>query len=61
MGVLLQSRLLRVLENRRYRRVGGKDDLEVKARIVAATNRQLSEAIDQGAFRNDLYYRLQVV
>ncbi len=61
MGVLLQSRLLRVLENRRFRRVGGKDDLEVGARIVAATNRNLGEAIEQGAFRNDLYYRLQVV
>ena len=48
MGVLLQSRLLRVLENRRFRRVGGKDDLEVKARIVAATNRRLSEAIEHG-------------
>jgi len=61
MGVLLQSRLLRVLENRRYRRVGGKDDYEVKARIVAATNRNLSEAIEAGSFRNDLYYRLQVI
>jgi len=61
MGVLLQSRLLRVLENRRFRRVGGKDDLDVKARVVAATNRRLSEAIEQGSFRNDLYYRLQVV
>ena len=61
MGVLLQSRLLRVLENRRFRRVGGKDDLNVEARIVAATNRRLSEAIDDGTFRNDLYYRLQVV
>ena len=61
MGVLLQSRLLRVLENRRYRRVGGKDDLEVEARIVAATNRKLNEAIEDGSFRNDLYYRLQVV
>ncbi len=61
MGVLLQSRLLRVLENRRYRRVGGKDDFEVKARIVAATNRQLREAIEAGTFRNDLYYRLQVI
>ncbi len=61
MGVLLQSRLLRVLENRRYRRVGGKDDLEVEARIVAATNRRLNEAIEDGSFRNDLYYRLQVV
>jgi len=61
MGVLLQSRLLRVLENRRYRRVGGKDDYEVQARIVAATNRQLREAIEAGTFRNDLYYRLQVI
>jgi DNA-binding NtrC family response regulator len=61
MGILLQSRLLRVLENRRFRRVGGKDDLEVRARIVAATNRKLDEAIESGAFRNDLYYRLQVV
>jgi len=61
MGVLLQSRLLRVLENRRFRRVGGKDDFEVKARIIAATNRQLSEAIESGTFRNDLYYRLQVI
>ncbi|MFT5232888.1 MAG: two-component system response regulator AtoC [Candidatus Krumholzibacteriia bacterium] len=61
MGVLLQSRLLRVLENRRYRRVGGKDDFEVDARIVAATNRKLSEAIEAGSFRNDLYYRLQVI
>jgi len=61
MGVLLQSRLLRVLENRRFRRVGGKDDLQVEARIVAATNRRLSEAIEDGSFRNDLYYRLQVV
>jgi DNA-binding NtrC family response regulator len=61
MGILLQSRLLRVLENRRFRRVGGKEDLEIHARIVAATNRDLGEAIEEGLFRNDLYYRLQVV
>ncbi len=61
MGILLQSRLLRVLENRRFRRVGGKDDLEVKARVVAATNQRLGEAIEAGTFRNDLYYRLQVL
>nr|MEE4266825.1 sigma-54 dependent transcriptional regulator [Candidatus Krumholzibacteria bacterium] len=61
MGILLQSRLLRVLESRRFRRVGGKDDLEVRARVVAATNRNLHEAIENGIFRNDLYYRLQVV
>jgi len=61
MGILLQSRLLRVLESRRFRRVGGKDDLEVGARVVAATNLNLNEAIVNGTFRNDLYYRLQVV
>jgi len=62
MGILLQSRLLRVIENRRFRRVGGaKEELTVDARIVAATNRRLSEAIEDGTFRNDLYYRLQVV
>jgi len=61
MGVTLQSRLLRVIENRRFRRVGGKTDKEVKARIVAATNRKLQEAIQEGLFRNDLYYRLQVI
>ena len=61
MGILLQSRLLRVMENRRFRRVGGKDDLQIQARIVAATNRKLDEAIEDGVFRNDLYYRLQVV
>ncbi len=61
MGILLQARLLRVIENRRLRRVGGKEELDVRARIVAATNRRLTEAIDAGEFRNDLYYRLQVV
>jgi len=61
MGILLQARLLRVLESRRYRRVGGKDDLDVNARVVAATNQKLADAIESGNFRNDLYYRLQVV
>jgi len=61
MGVTLQSRLLRVIENRRYRRVGGKTDKEVRARIVAATNRELQKAIEDGIFRNDLYFRLQVI
>ena len=61
MGVLLQSRLLRVIENRTYRRVGGRDELTVQGRVVAATNRRLEEEIQRGAFRNDLYYRLQVV
>ncbi|RKZ17898.1 sigma-54-dependent Fis family transcriptional regulator [bacterium] len=61
MGVTLQSRLLRVIENRSLRRVGGKSDRELRARIVAATNRELQQAIKDGLFRNDLYFRLQVI
>jgi two-component system response regulator AtoC len=61
MGITLQSRLLRVLDNRTLRRVGGKVDTQLRARIVAATNRELMQAIRDGMFRNDLYFRLQVI
>ena len=61
MGITLQSRLLRVIENRSFRRVGGKVEKEVRARIVAATNREMQKAIGDGVFRNDLYFRLQVI
>ncbi len=61
MGLGLQARLLRVLENRTYRRVGGIEDLQVKARIVAATNKDLLVESETGAFRKDLYYRLGVI
>ncbi|HSG28894.1 MAG TPA: sigma-54 dependent transcriptional regulator [Candidatus Krumholzibacterium sp.] len=61
MGITLQSRLLRVLENKTFRRVGGVKDQKVNTRIVAATNRDLLGAIEAGLFRNDLYYRLQVI
>jgi transcriptional regulator with PAS, ATPase and Fis domain len=61
MGVTLQSRLLRVLENKTFRRVGGVKDLRVNTRIISATNRDLKKAIKDGTFRNDLYYRLQVI
>jgi two-component system response regulator AtoC len=61
MGVTLQARLLRVLENKTFRRVGGVVDLRVNTRIVAATNRDLQDAIRSGSFRSDLYYRLQVI
>ena len=61
MGVTLQSRLLRVIENKTFRRVGGVKDLKVNTRIVAATNLNLKQAIKEGMFRTDLYYRLQVI
>lgn len=61
MGITLQSRLLRVLENKTFRRVGGVKDLKINTRIIAATNRDLLKAIQNGEFRNDLYYRLQVI
>ena len=61
MGVTLQSRLLRVIENKTFRRVGGLQDLRVNTRIVAATNRDLENAIEEKSFRKDLYYRLKVI
>lgn len=56
-----QAKLLRFLEDSRFRRVGGTTDIVVDVRIIAATNRDLNKAIEEGAFRNDLYYRLKVV
>jgi two-component system response regulator AtoC len=61
MGVTLQSRLLRVIENKTFRRVGGVKDLRINTRIISATNRDLKKAIENGSFRSDLYYRLQVI
>jgi DNA-binding NtrC family response regulator len=57
----LQAKLLRALEDRAFERVGGVRTLALAARVVAATNRDLHRAIAAGAFRADLYYRLQVV
>ncbi len=56
-----QAKLLRVLEERRYRRVGGSRDLPMNVRIVAATNRDLGQRVEEGAFRSDLFYRLNVL
>jgi two-component system response regulator AtoC len=57
----LQAKLLHVLQDFRYSRVGGHGSIEVDARIIAATNRDLENAMARGEFREDLYYRLNVV
>ncbi len=59
--LLLQAKLLRTLQERKIRRVGGREEIDIDVRIVAATARNLDEMIRQGQFRQDLYYRINVV
>jgi len=57
----LQSKLLRFLEEKTFKRVGGLNDVRVDVRVVAATNRDLEKDVKSGKFREDLFYRLQVM
>ncbi|MEE9295250.1 MAG: sigma-54 dependent transcriptional regulator, partial [Phycisphaerae bacterium] len=57
----LQAKLLRFLEDRTFRRVGGTEEIRVDVRILAATNRDIEKALEEGAFRRDLFFRLNVV
>ena len=61
MPLQMQTKLLRILEERSFRRVGGTKDIEVDVRIISATNKDLAKGVEDGSFRKDLYYRLQVI
>ncbi|MBI1895586.1 MAG: sigma 54-interacting transcriptional regulator [Acidobacteria bacterium] len=59
--LVLQAKLLRVLEDQTFRRLGGIKDISVDIRVIAATNKDLREAVKEGAFRQDLFFRLNVI
>lgn len=61
MGLALQAKMLRFLEEKSFKRVGGTRDIRVDVRVIAATNRNLAEAVREKVFREDLYYRINVI
>ena len=61
MSPLMQVKLLRVLQERKFRRLGGTDEVDADIRIITATNRDLPRMISEGRFREDLYYRINVI
>jgi two-component system nitrogen regulation response regulator NtrX len=61
MSLMTQAKVLRILQEQRFSRVGGTDMLDVDVRVIAATNKDLEVEIEQGRFREDLYYRLNVI
>ncbi|MBN9686885.1 MULTISPECIES: sigma-54-dependent transcriptional regulator [unclassified Corallococcus] len=61
MSLMLQAKLLRVLQEREFERVGGVKRVKLRARVIAATHRTLADEVDQGRFREDLYQRLKVI
>jgi len=61
MPLVMQTKILKIIETRRYRRVGGRENLTANVRIVAATNQDLLKLVEDGLFRGDLYYRLNVM
>jgi DNA-binding NtrC family response regulator len=56
-----QAKLLKIIENKSFKRIGGTTDIDVDVRIIAATNKDIDEAVRKGDFREDLYYRLKVI